>query len=634
MSIISKNTLLPIAVTRRARPAAEHPAVGAVLVTLAIAITIVVLSGNALRRREGLHFATQELGTVSQLTANLRHGRFALTVDAPEGVGAGRTFIRAPGALLLLAGLQAGGADPDILLIAQTVALAVGAWPIYALAVTSLNGRIRALLLACAYLLYPPLASLALGGFSTSAFAIPPLLLAALALDRRRRRQALLWFALAALMRWEALFVAIGFGLALAVTRDRRRFGLAIAGAGALLLLLGLVLGGNYVGLAPAAASGGRDWGRLGEPLLALLGLPLLSPPGLLAGLPLLAVRAVDPAAGGNVQTWYGTLAFAPLFVGTIVGIKTLGRIGARLAPRRDTGEPPHALYRAATFAVLLSCAAWSALAGPWPTAGAYDARIDQVTTHERRAVEFFARIPANATLSAQDNLAPQLADRAQLTRFPHLGGADYVLLDVRTAGDAGIPIADYLHSVVVLLENPDYGVNAQEDGYLLLQRGLPQRPLADTLATLYTQTDLNEAFTRNVGRMLADPNARHGEAAVAVAPVDGAGYLATNLRIALPAGSYTATFRMRPGWTGDTNQAATIDVVTGDDGVILVRREVNGADFRDTEYQEIGVDFTVTDTAVMPRLYWSGKIELWFDSLSIAPTAETIARWRVTAPR
>jgi hypothetical protein len=634
MSIVFRNTPLSVRVSRRARSAAEHPAVGAALVTLAIVIAIVVLSANALRRYEGLHFATHELGTISQLTANLRHGRFDLTVDAPEGGGAARTFARAPGSLLLLSGLQAGGANPGILLVAQALALALGAWPIYALAATYLGGHLRALLIACAYLVYPPLARLALGGFSTGAFAIPPLLLAALALDRRKHRQAILWLAVAALMRWESLFVAIGFGLALAITRPRRRLGVDIAGGSALLLMLGGSLGGGYADLATATLAGGRDWTRLGEPLLALLGLPLLSLPGLLAGLPLLAARALVPTSGGTVQLWSGALAFAPLFVGTIAGIRTLGRLGDRLAPRRGSEEPPHALYRAAALAVLLSCVAWSALGGPWPTASAYDARIDRVTAHERRAVAFFAKIPAAASLSAQDNLAPRLADRAQLARFPRLDRADYVLLDVRTAEDAGIPVADYVRSVIVLLENPDYGVSAQEDGYLLLQRGLPQRPLADTLAALYTQAYPNEAFTRGVGRVLADPNARHGQAAVAVAPVDGAGYLATNLHVALPAGTYTATFRMRPGWNGDTNPVAIVDVVTAGAGATLVRREVSGGDFRTTEYQEISVDFTVTDTVVSPRLYWAGKTELWFDSLSIAPTTVTIARWRVASPR
>jgi len=634
MSIVFRNTPLSVAVTRRARSAAEHPVVGAVLITLAIAITIVVLSGNALRRREGLHFATHELGTVAQLTANLRHGQFILTVDAPEGGGAIRTFARAPGSLLLLTGLQARGANPGILLIAQAVALALGAWPIYALATTHLGGRVRALLLACAYLLYPPLARLALGGFSTAAFAILPLLLAALALDRRKDRQAILWLAIAALMRWEALFVAAGFGLALAVPRARRRLGLDIAGASTILIFLGLALGGGYTGLAPALATGRPEWVRLGEPLLALLGLPLLSLPGLIVGLPLLAIRAFNPTTGGVGQQWYGALAFAPLFVGMIAGIGVLGRLRARLPPRGDREAPPHAFYRMVTLAVLVSCVAWSALAGPWPTASAYDARIDRVTAHERRAVDFFARIPADASLSAQDNLAPQLADRARLARFPRLDRADYVLLDVRTAEEAGMPVADYVRSVVAVLEDLDYGVNAQEDGYLLLQRGLAHRPLADTLAALYTQAYPNEAFTRKVGRVLADPNARHGQAAVAVAPVDGAGYLAADLRVAVPTGSYTATFRMRPGWNGDTNPVAVIDVVTADDGVILARRELSGADFSNTEYQELSLTFTVTDEAVTPRLYWAGKTELWFDSLSITPTAETTARWRVAAPR
>ena len=630
MSIVFRNT--PLTVTRRARSVAEHPLVGAALLAVAIAVTVVIVATTALHRSEGLHFATHEFGIVAQLTANLRHGRLTLTVDAPEGGGAAKTFLRAPGALLLLTAVQARGANPALLLIAQAIALALGAWPIYLLALHHLHGRIRSLALAGAYLLFPALSTLALNGFSTSVFAIVPLLFAMLAFDRNKNRQAFGWLACATFMRWEALFVALGIGVMLAVTRDRRRIGLVLSGATAALLIVGLAVSGRYTGLPPNPIGSAHDWGEFAMPLLVLLGLPLFSVPGLFVGLPLVLLHALN--AGAGWQQWYVALSFAPLFIGLIAGIRTFGRIADRLAPRQDREKPPHAIYRAATFAVLLSCVLWSALAGSWPTAGGYDPRVDHLTDHERRAVAFFEQVPTGASLSAQDNLAPQLANRRELARFPRLDDAAYVLLDVYTAKDAGLPPAEYIRSVVALLENPAYGVAAERDGYLLMQRGLPQQPVSESLATLYALSFPNKAFMYEAGRVLTDPNARHGEASVAVAPVDGAGFLATKLQVALPAGSYTATFRLRPGWTGDTNLVAVLDVIGAESGISLVRREVTGADFRSTDYQEISVSFTVSSETVSPRIYWSGRTELWFDSLSIAPTTDTIAQWRVTPPR
>src|SRR5205085_2769608 len=76
--------------------------------------------------------------------------------------------------------------NADLLLVAQAVAIALGALPVYRLARKHLGTERAGLALALAYLIYPPVEWLTLNEFHPVALACPLLLYAAWYLDEDR----------------------------------------------------------------------------------------------------------------------------------------------------------------------------------------------------------------------------------------------------------------------------------------------------------------------------------------------------------------------------------------------------------------------------------------------------------------
>ena len=99
--------------------------------------------------------------------------------------------------------------------------------------------------------------------------------------------------------------------------------------------------------------------------------------------------------------------------------------------------------------------------------------RWPEVTEHHRLAAEFIAMIPPDAALSAQANLYPHVALRRKAYLFPAVNDAEYVFLDV-TSPAYPIDVPGLWGEVHNLLDIGGFGVRRAQDGYLLLQRGLP----------------------------------------------------------------------------------------------------------------------------------------------------------------
>jgi hypothetical protein len=122
-------------------------------------------------------------------------------------------------------------------------------------------------------------------------------------------------------------------------------------------------------------------------------------------------------------------------------------------------------------LALLIVCAAiafWSA--SPFPPARGFDyARFRDDQTHQRAVAAAIARIPPDASVSAQTGLAPHLAHRATLSEFPEGIGAAYVLLD--THGDIARPYQSLYFPFAAMLPDEGYTVLWSRDGVMLYWR-------------------------------------------------------------------------------------------------------------------------------------------------------------------
>src|ERR687898_1564443 len=172
-----------------------------------------------------------DLGNMVQAVWSTAHGR-PLDVTELDGDQINRLAAHVDPLLAAFAPLWWLWPSPTMLLVAQAVAVSLGALPVFWLARKHLGSQRLAVLFSLAYLLYAPVQWLALDEFHAVALACPLLLYAVWYLDEGRLFAALPFLALAALTKEEVPLVMAGLGVWFAIARGRRVAGTAIGVAG------------------------------------------------------------------------------------------------------------------------------------------------------------------------------------------------------------------------------------------------------------------------------------------------------------------------------------------------------------------------------------------------------------------
>ncbi|MCZ7567180.1 MAG: DUF2079 domain-containing protein [Ardenticatenaceae bacterium] len=344
-----------------------------------------------------------------------------------------------------LAPLDSLWPDARLLLVVQTVALAVSAVPLFAFARPRL-GPGFALLVVGAFLLAPPLHFIALFDFHEIALAVPLLMAAGAALLNRRPRATLLWLGLALLAKEEVALIAVGFGLYALLIQRRWRFG-ALLTAGALLwaaVLFGWLmpalntLTDNYtfarryetLGATPgevletlvrhpvtvvAVLARAPKGAFLWQLLAPLAGLPLVGLPAVLLGLPTLAYLLLsDYDLQASIRYHYTAPLLPFLFLATVVALQ---RLRARSLRLEQVGAS------ALLFAALAGAWWWS----PLPGARSYEPERFTVTEEARAARALMATVPPDVPVAADWPYLPWLANR---WRIDTLLAPPFLLID------------------------------------------------------------------------------------------------------------------------------------------------------------------------------------------------------------
>jgi len=436
-----------------------------------------------------------DLGYYDQLLWNITRGNGPL-VSLPEMNAWGDHLSPI---MYLLAPLYLIWSTPVLLLVAQSVVLALGAIPVYALARRRLGDEPLAATLAVLYLVNPSLHGINLRDFHAAALAIP-LLLAAVSLFEANRP----WWCLAALIltlacREDAALPLLGFGLWIAVARRRwiLGMGLALASVGLLFALTELVIPHFRAAAYPHLRRYSHLGGTVGEilrtvllhPVSTLAGmasigrlvylLAILTPLGFLPLLGLLDLLPVLPVLAENLlsrdpvlfhrRSQYNAFILPFLVVAAISGI-------GRLRGWSTTGRLRPGVVLG--FALLLSLALTSRTFN--------DLRVDRVvrTDHQRAAYTVMAAISPEAAVSAQDPYVPHLTRRSKAFVFPvGIEKSDYVLIDLATYPWRQLPDyrLDRQGSEVILRwreggepKERRYEVVKELDGYLLLKARSP----------------------------------------------------------------------------------------------------------------------------------------------------------------
>jgi uncharacterized membrane protein len=388
-----------------------------------------------------------DLGNMTQAVWNTAHGRF-LEVTEVGGEQVNRLGIHFDPILALFAPLWWIWPSPLMLLVVQTVALALGALPVFWLARKHLGSQSAGVKLALVYLLFPPLQWNALHEFHAVALAVPLLLAAIWYLDERRLVPFALCALGAALTKEQIGAVIAILGLWHAARSKQVRAGLAIAVAGTAWtgVALGVVIphfsgagspyqarydavGGGPLGLLRTTFS---DPGQIVELLtrpsnaiyLVFLGLPLLGmcflSPLVLAATPQFAISMLSLRTGDTDLAYQNALPVIPVVVAAaIFGAARIARNPGAVANR-----------------ILVASIGVALLFGPVRFLGSLG-QIQEVDRSPARVAaqrQALALIPPEASVSATNRLGGQLAERRYLYVFPVVARAQWVVVDLEDA--------------------------------------------------------------------------------------------------------------------------------------------------------------------------------------------------------
>jgi uncharacterized membrane protein len=470
----------------------------------AVVLYVILFGILSVVRYNTLHAKTFDLGILTQTVWNTAHGRPFETSLGRAGneelIGSYLGNHVRP-ILLLLAPLYRLWPDPRLLLVLQSAALGVAAFPLYAVARRRTGDARAALLVAYCYLAYPAVGFLNLADFHPVAFSVPLLFLACWAW--LTERGWLFWVAvLLTLSTKEEMVVPIAaWGMVSLLQRGKRRVGfglVALAGVWAF-LCFGVVIphfneGRPYrfwslwsqLPVFSGQDGVGSGAGRASAATMALFLVHLFLPLGFL---PLLGFRALIVCVpslaylllGGrpalhSVGYQYPAVLVPWLFLAVVQGLRRVRHVTRRR------------FYRLGLTFLLAGTVGIQVPLNPiylYAQAGMFqpDPCHDQV-------LEALAQIPPRAGVATINRLGPQVINRSVLVaveypapfRLDQIQMADFVLLDLVDCRfvPSPDPRAAYADMVTQVLDTGLFRVRYWSGRVLLLEKGEPEEVLIE----------------------------------------------------------------------------------------------------------------------------------------------------------
>jgi uncharacterized membrane protein len=428
-----------------------------------------------------------DLGNMVQAVWSTAHGD-PLEVTNLAGEQTSRLASHVDPILVLFAPLWLVWPNPSMLLVVQSVAIALGALPVFWLARKHLASPRAGLGFALAYLLYPATQWVTLSEFHPVALACPLLLFAFWYLDEDRLVPFAMFAILASLTKEEVPLAVAGLGAWYALARRRRAAGavIALAGIAAAAIAVGVVqphfgeagdpfagrydeVGGSIGGILKTAVTDPvtlfrvsfdeRGLGYLVRLLVPLAFLPLASPLALLPALPDLALNLLSSTRTQTSIHFHYTAPLIPAFFAA--AIFTAAKLRGNVAPLLV------ALMLVANFA-LGAIPAW----GWIPGGEDLQARSALVSEHDRIAERALGLIPSDAVVSASNSLGAHLSARRRILSFPVRADAQWIAVDERSPGYLDrIAPGPYRIAIRRLRADRGWRVVFDDDGVLVFRR-------------------------------------------------------------------------------------------------------------------------------------------------------------------
>lgn len=482
---------------------------------IAIFLVALMTAGLGIAHYQGYNTGMLDLGNMAQAIASASRGE-PLVYTSADG-----SFSRLAGhaevIYLLIAPLYAFWPNPQLLLIIQAVLFALGAIPVYRLAMRHLNDRFAARCLSLIYLLFPTALTSVLFDFHGDTLAMPLLLFLLDALDQKAWVR---YGVLTALVLMCKVYLAIPvacIGLYLMLWGGERRIGAITLGSavlyGALLFFVIRPIFAMAVEVAGQGVSGyiGQYFGRFGEIFTTLLDRVLSAivvfVPAilliwrgwrwLLPGLPVAGAALISTGPGGVYDYRYHHYAIVvPFIIMAAISGAALHKRWQASRPRGKRGRSWRGdvgltLAITVIFTVMLvdtplNPLFWVGLPGQGLDPSAYG-----IVPRDRVKDAFLeTHVLPDVPIAASNQLAPHLTNRQTLylLRYPdesegprrlkeHLDSVEFAIADalfdlyLPLEGGYGGGLDGDRAAIGILLQDADFGLTAMQDGLLLFQR-------------------------------------------------------------------------------------------------------------------------------------------------------------------
>jgi len=468
-------------------------------------------------RHQYLNSTTFDLGIQDQVVWNTAQGRpFASSIEVENFLGDHVAFI-----LMLISPLYWIWSDVKILLILQTVALALGALPIFCIARKELESNPAGIVFAVAYLAYPALGFMNRFDFHALTFATPLLLYAFYFIWRGRLWWATVFILLCVFTREEMGLTVFMLGLYAAVAMKKRKCGIAWAcfalgwAAFAMLYLIPYFRGGasgslerySYLEGSPKDILEnlllnpvGTLWQSLNmhptrkvwylvQLLLPLSFTPLLKPGLLVIILPALVLSLLsNMIEQSSIYFQYVAPMIPFLFIAGIFGVRDLfddRGIWAFLMRHSQAKINNWASDKQRLFLALLILATTvMGILLDNPILKTIDRPYYRVRGIEQRAEEVYQEfekvskmVAPAGSLSVMNHLGPHFSHREKLQMLPggEQKGIEQMLIQFDEIEELSAPERAMVKlSVIRALHSGQFGIRHYGNGFLLIERGIP----------------------------------------------------------------------------------------------------------------------------------------------------------------
>ena len=463
-----------------------------ILVILLIALYMLNFGALSLLKHASFQTHTADLGNMDQPIWNTLQGRF---VEETKDDGTQSTrltdHVEPIFALVSLSFLVYDGVES--ILILQTLAIAIGALPVYWLARRRLKSDWAAVAFAAVYLLLPALQAANLTEFHAVPLAVTPLLFAFYFIEEEKPLGLWISALLALSVKEEIALLVFMLGLYAVLFRKMKIHGAVLALVSlawfvstTFVIIPHFAESGNSVYVGRYESLGGsfssvlrvtltRPWGVVelllsgGRPayLAGLLSgtgfLSLFSPVVLIMGAPVFLANALsDYPAMFSGEFHYSAPVIPFIIIAAIYGTGWLTDYLSRRGWKRN-----HVLT-VLTVWVFLWSLGYNYFRGfaPWSV----DFELPDVTSHHRLFRRFADQIPPDAVISTTPPLFPHLSHRPVIYLFPDVRDAEFVLLNV--SGVTDMHPHDVYERFHELADSREFGIVDAADGYILLKRG------------------------------------------------------------------------------------------------------------------------------------------------------------------